>query len=774
MKNEKSESNFLKINKEEGKAKTITLLSKKRLLTRDLAFEEFEDGLNISDIENNEENIKFSKNSKNYENNNSFDFSDDLDKFNESESDSSIRKLSIESIQIDFRNQNDKDNDNDKNNKYKKKKTKEDLNNTPLPIFDCIYCTNEKIVFKNFSNNIIADKYLFLTSVYDMNDLSKIILNNASKGKYSQNQKLLNIIIKNTEYIKDYFPKEKNQNFFKSNIFKNLCEKYNSENIQKQKIENKFNNKKNGSCSKSLNNISKKGLFNYSKTQINNLNLNSVSELIEAVPQNIENNLKNNCINISSLNTFNINTLSLNNNEFFYHYNKKENNNNFNYIIENVENRDDIGKYDEDKEDIINFSNMDIERKISRTEIAWDKKYYDIYNPDISSDFEDNCEQDSQNVNFDDSMKFNIENNDINNNLICVNKKFLEKECNNSINLNFLENINNVNNIHFNNSLNFLKDTDINKTQGLYTSNTLVNKEIESFYLESFSPFINNNNSYINKSYGFLEQFNIIDNNFRNRNESFKYILNQQNSNVNNLSTNNSFDININSKKKTSLISNNLIYQRKNIPKKISFLNNKKIIFFKHRLPKKNAKNIIIKKNIKYNNYNNLNFRYKYINKDKFNYYGNKNNNYLKRKRKIKKNNKSRNKISKYQNKFLLKEKNRKIYNTSYNKSRFNNNIKINSNIMHNSNSSFFFNKGKSSNLLKENYIHKRNRFNNNSSFIHNNKIYSNNKYSIRKNKSNKLKKNYYFREKKKENKDFYFYLNNNIYYNIVYYDKVY
>ena len=57
------------------------------------------------------------------------------------------------------------------------KKEKKILDNTPLPIFNCIYCTDAKIVFNHYINNYLSDNYLFLTSIYDMNCLNKLIIN---------------------------------------------------------------------------------------------------------------------------------------------------------------------------------------------------------------------------------------------------------------------------------------------------------------------------------------------------------------------------------------------------------------------------------------------------------------------------------------------------------------------------------------------------------------------------------------------------------------------
>ena len=55
------------------------------------------------------------------------------------------------------------------------KLTKEDLNNIPLPIFSCIYCSNEKLSFNHFLNEILSNKYLLLTSIYDIKELNKIL-----------------------------------------------------------------------------------------------------------------------------------------------------------------------------------------------------------------------------------------------------------------------------------------------------------------------------------------------------------------------------------------------------------------------------------------------------------------------------------------------------------------------------------------------------------------------------------------------------------------------
>ena len=156
MKNEEIEFNFQDSKNQKVDNKDNIFLSKKHLITNEFILEDFDNSLNLSGIVNNDENQKIRKYSKN-SNAVGKDFSEDLDNFNDFESESTIRKISVESIQIDLNNNSDK-------KQIKKKLTKEDLNNIPLPVFDCIYCTNDKIVFRTFVNKILSDKYLFLTS----------------------------------------------------------------------------------------------------------------------------------------------------------------------------------------------------------------------------------------------------------------------------------------------------------------------------------------------------------------------------------------------------------------------------------------------------------------------------------------------------------------------------------------------------------------------------------------------------------------------------------
>ena len=371
-------------NEQKNKTKSKKFLSKKHFLKNDFDIDEFEDGLNVSIIENIEENLEIMKSSKNNYNNISFDedFSDELDNFSEEESPSKKRKLSIgsQSIHLDLNNINY---EKSVKKSYKKKKTKEDLDNTPLPIFNCIYCTDAKIVFNHYINNYLSDNYLFLTSIYDMNCLNKLIINQPLIDNGEENEKLLNLIVKNTEYLIKYVPKEFNESYFKSSLFKNLCMKNSLENTKqiRQNIINNITNQRKEIFLKGNNKISNnnnnKYLFNTTSTFANNLTL--INENIETVSKY--------CINTNiSSNSINFIYLSMNNNECITINNKE--NNILHIIDENIEKKEDNINCFEDKDELIDIIKFDI-KKISKNDIKWDNECYNIWEPNIESDFEE-------------------------------------------------------------------------------------------------------------------------------------------------------------------------------------------------------------------------------------------------------------------------------------------------------------------------------------------------------------------------------------------------
>ena len=700
MENSEVEFNLEKIN-EESKANTKTFLSRKHLLSKNINFDEFEDGLNVSDIENKEENFK---NPKNYDD--SFnDFSEDLDNFNRSEPNSTARKISMESIDLEF---------NYKENK-KKKIEREDLNNIPLPIFDCIYCTNEKIVFNNFIKNILADKYLLLSSVYDINDLNEIIENYNLINKKLENKKILNLMIKNKEYLNNYAPKEESKKFFKSNFFNNLCEKSEFETI-------KIANKKNSIYSRN---------YNSRNTDVYSTN---------------DNNFKNKYNNTSYLNnSINYNSFNLYKNEPNLD-NVKEKNNKFDYILDYIITKDNNPSLFENKDEIIE----DNARKIRKEDIIWDEKCYDINNPDISYEVEEEISKIGKDKNYDCNNQNNVNIKKINfirSNLRQFNNNFkkcnlfnnekknsynINDKCNGNksfLNLNCFRGVNIINNnFHFNY---------INKDFFLDMNPSKFDSDLSNDYTE-------NNDKNINKNFFFNNIFKLMDKTTK-KNKSLRMTSLQNNTNNN--STNYSIDTSSNS----HLIRNNSIKSH-NIKQKnscnIYYLKDKYIMNYKYKNPKISKK----KKNSKRRKLSNYihNIKFKYFNINKENLNANFNNHCKK--------GKNKNIISKIKTKII----NKILFHSKGKKQKFyNKNKEINSNIFYTSNFSFIINKNSNNNFYKKKNISYRNSYNRhiNSS---NCTIYNHIE------EINYKKTYYYFREKKKTQNEFYLNTNKNyvFYYN--------
>ena len=362
-------------------------------------FDNFEDSLNISDIKDvlqkEHEERKDSKQLKKDSSNKIYpelsidkDFSIELENINGDEFNK--RKISICSLQSEEFNCNNNF-DNKMNKKLEKKITKEDLNNIPLPVFSCIYCCNEDLSFRHLSLEKISNKYLLQSSVYDILELNKLIKYNSMIDKDDKNEKLLDIIIKNSEYINRYNGKDIVNNFFKSNYYFNMCNKelFNYKLNFFHRIEGNIIKKIKDFYFKGINKISKnslnsKNLFNSSNNLINNCNV-----LSGFFGSNIVNNIiiigKNNNNNFSNISSINFNSISSNNNENGNYFNKGSNNFLMN-IVEKIENNTENGNEIEDKEDIIDFFKFDLGRKIKKEEIIWENNYYDIWNPLFSDD----------------------------------------------------------------------------------------------------------------------------------------------------------------------------------------------------------------------------------------------------------------------------------------------------------------------------------------------------------------------------------------------------
>lgn len=386
----------------------------------EIKLDNFEDSLNISNIGED----KYSIPKK--EENNIFaeDFSEDLDNIKEDEF--TQRKLSDCSMQSDeFKNEeiNIDVNTNNLNNnlknkainedisrKFTKKLTKEELDNIPLPVFSCIYCSNLSIAVKHLSQEIITNKYLFQASIYDIKDINKLIIYQPLIDRDNKNEKLQDIIIKSTEYLYYSYNQENIKNFFSSKNYIDICnnELNNNKKYFTQKIEESIVKKKKDFYFKGIKNIPKnsinnKGLFNSTNSLINNYN--ALSGFVENIPVNINNynynyiiNKNNNTSN-SNL-SLNFNSISLNNNEIGNickdtHIN---NNNLLVSIVEHIENNNENQNELDDKEvmDLLELDeDKEKEQKISKENISWDNTYYDIWNP-VISDIEDNNDKDDK------------------------------------------------------------------------------------------------------------------------------------------------------------------------------------------------------------------------------------------------------------------------------------------------------------------------------------------------------------------------------------------
>ena len=293
----------------------------------------------------------------------------------------SINSYNFESISINISKQKPKVNI--KN--IKKKITKEDLNNIPLPIFSCIYCSNEEISFNHLITEIIYNKYFLQASIYDMKSLDEIIKIKTNLYINMRNSPLINLVIKSTEFIRHYYNKNELNKIFESKKIRKIYEEnYNKAYcvfIRKLKYKLMIKKRKDFSNNKTCRN--KFFLFNDYKTSFQKQNNNS-----SFTNDNLTTN-KNSMTNTTGTLSPNIHSsLSLNNNN-----NDNGNNINicFNYnnamesIMEKIEKNEESDGESEEKfiNTILGESNHSTKRT-EKNKISFENKYYDIWNPDIT------------------------------------------------------------------------------------------------------------------------------------------------------------------------------------------------------------------------------------------------------------------------------------------------------------------------------------------------------------------------------------------------------
>ena len=315
----------------------------------------------------------------------------------------SINSYNFESISINISKQKPKVNI--KN--IKKKITKEDLNNIPLPIFSCIYCSNEKISFNHLITEIIYNKYFLQTSIYDMKSLDEIIKIKTNLYINMRNSPLINLVIKSTEFIRHYYNKNELNKIFESKKIRKIYEEnYNKAYcvfIRKLKYKLMIKKRKDFSNNKTCRN--KFFLFNDYKTSFQKQNNNS-----SFTNDNLTTN-KNSMTNTTGTISPNIHSsLSLNNNN-----NDNGNNINicFNYnnamesIMEKIEKNEESDGESEEKfiNTILGESNHSTKRT-EKNKISFENKYYDIWNPDITVINEEENEPNTNKINlFDKNVK---------------------------------------------------------------------------------------------------------------------------------------------------------------------------------------------------------------------------------------------------------------------------------------------------------------------------------------------------------------------------------
>jgi hypothetical protein len=273
----------------------------------------------------------------------------------------------------------------------KKRRTKEELDKTPLPLFDCIYCSCEKVVFDHVSRDIISDEYLYSCSYWDYKQINEVITNplvvNMKTNDYLKN--IIFFVDKFSEYLNKFYKIdesflrlskiiEKNSNYKKLNslispYIKNRCSTFEStymfkpSNVAKLKLISNSNENKATGISKLCNEISP----NFSNFYSTSINYQKYEE-DALLKHNIQcNNLLESVENIKE-------ELKIEGDE------EHE-------LSENIsdESLDRDGTF-------IDFLRLDSNKRIRKEEVSWASSVQDIWNPNLSYSSQD--EKNSENL----------------------------------------------------------------------------------------------------------------------------------------------------------------------------------------------------------------------------------------------------------------------------------------------------------------------------------------------------------------------------------------
>ena len=430
-----------------------------------------------------------------------------------------INSCNFESLSINEQNSLKRDEKSIIAIRIKKKLSKEDLYNIPLPIFSCIYCSNEKIVYNHLINENLSKKYYLQTSIYDIKLLDKIIISTINLTHDEKTSLLCEIILNNTEFLKHYYNRKELNDALYSNII-NKFSKANAVAIKnyfigkiKYEIRKKRDKKFMG------NKYNSNQFFTYKQKKI----LKPINNNIFYTKNFIINkNIRAKIIgtNLSRYNE--ILSLSDNRNIDVNKYSSRSNKK-IKKIIQNKE----CGYREKRK-----FLDIFLEEKINlpkiKNNIIFDDKIYDIWNPNITFLNEENEEIKNKNpfYNIDDNQ------NTKKLNAIKFKKKLLKLNCN--INQykkekNEKNNYNdaNISNKKFEEEINFFTSNNVNKNN---LFNYIKNKNRRDI---NIIPLLFKNDYSTGNSNNYTNNIDLINKIYSSRNIGHNDIQDEQNSNMN-------------------------------------------------------------------------------------------------------------------------------------------------------------------------------------------------------------------------------------------------
>ena len=145
-------------------------------------------------------------------------------------------------------------NEDNVNKKTKRRISKNELNTTPLPIFECLYCAGEKVVFNHLINEELSLKYLYNAEKKDIFLIDFLQKNNLLSYKSKKNldilkkknininilKNIVRVLLDNTEYFSKYYDINESKNILKH---KRKRDNYDINNIDTKFIKIKNNNK---------------------------------------------------------------------------------------------------------------------------------------------------------------------------------------------------------------------------------------------------------------------------------------------------------------------------------------------------------------------------------------------------------------------------------------------------------------------------------------------------------------------------------------------------